>query len=112
MGTKKERRLALTTALQYSFDTLRVVDSLASLKGRTAPLVNVLQQLGADPMKEKVLLITVETYPNLNKAGKNIKLLNIVNITSLNIYNILISRKIIIEKSALKEMKNLSIKNT
>merc|ERR1712072_1349535 len=57
--TKKERRIAMATAIQSSSEIITVVDNFSSLEApRTKLLLEMLRKLEADPMKQKVLIIS------------------------------------------------------
>merc|ERR1719161_1634242 len=55
--TKKERRLAMSTALQKSAQKMVIIQTLRSLEvSKTKAFVEALQKLGLKPMKEKVVI--------------------------------------------------------
>jgi len=99
---KKERRLAMATALQSATKSIVVVDSFATMEGhKTKTLVGTLQTLGADPMAHKILLVTKDSNEQVRLAGRNIEHLIVATLSSLNIYDLLRAKKIVIEKEAL-----------
>merc|ERR550537_595910 len=55
--SKKERRLAMATAIQNSSEIMTVVDAFELSETKTQNMVKALQNLNHDPMKEKILLI-------------------------------------------------------
>lgn len=106
---KKERRLAMATALQSAAADMVVVDSFAaSLEGRkTKSLVAACKNVGVDVMTQHTLIITTdaddEAHPeqkNVRVAGKNIERLQIVSSKCLQFYEILRADKIIMEQGA------------
>jgi large subunit ribosomal protein L4 len=100
--TKKEKRLATATAIQNSSEIITVVDNFSSLEtARTKLLINMLKELEINPEKQKTLLISKVSDRKLLLAGRNIKKLNILNLSSLNIYDVLNADKIVLEKDAL-----------
>lgn len=100
---KQERRLALATALQSAAKDIIVVESLAGkiADRKTKSLVSVLTQLGANPTKIKVLVITKEAHEDVTLAGRNIEKLTLNVGTAIGILDVLHADKIIIEDGAL-----------
>ncbi|EFJ41763.1 plastid/chloroplast ribosomal protein L4 [Volvox carteri f. nagariensis] len=100
---KKEKRLALATALQSAAADMIVVESLdGKLKEtKTKEMVALLEKLGADVMSRKVLLITKDARPDLHLAGRNIAKLTFNTASSLNVLDILHADHIIVEDEAL-----------
>jgi len=100
---KKERRLALATALQSAVDDVIVTESLdgqfADIK--TKSVAAALERWGilAD---EHCLLITYKRNEDLYKAGRNIEKLTMNSTEHISVYDILRADKIIIEKAALE----------
>merc|ERR1712139_192975 len=85
--TKKERRIAMATAIQSSSEIITVVDNFSSLETpRTKSLLDILRKMEIDPMKQKVLLVSKVSNYKLLQAGRNIKMVNISNLASLNIF--------------------------
>merc|ERR1712159_846624 len=99
---KKEKRLAMASAIQNSSDNIVVVDDFASLTiARTKLLLDMIQKYDIDPMKQKVLLISKASNHKLLQAGRNAKMVTVSNLSSLNIFDILNAEKIVMEKDAL-----------
>lgn len=70
---KKERRLALATALQSAAPDVVVVDGLpaAAADGKTKSLVAALARAGAAPDR-KTLLVLAQPDEALMRAGRNV----------------------------------------
>jgi large subunit ribosomal protein L4 len=100
--TKKERRIAMATALQKSAEIMTVVNSLESMKGaKTKTLVEALVKLGADPMREKVLLITKVSDHKLIRTCRNVEMLSLRTMSSINIFEVINANKIVLERDVL-----------
>ena len=98
---KKERRLALATALQGAAQDVTVVDALDGGDGKTKDLVAALAGLGADPMAKNVLLVADEVPEALARAARNIERLTLNAVTSLSAYDVLRADKIVVDTKAL-----------
>jgi large subunit ribosomal protein L4 len=100
---KKERRLALATALHSAAADMVVVDSLeASLpETKTRAMVSALRALGADPETGKVLVVLAEASEAVYLAGRNIPSVAINTADAVQVYDVLGSDKIVVEAAAL-----------
>ena len=72
---KKERRLAMATALQSAAADMVGIESFAPVVElpRTRVLVDTCRGVGVDPMEEYVLVVTRGANKAVQRAGKNIK---------------------------------------
>ena len=100
---RKERRLAMATALQSAARDIVAVDSFAPVEEtqKTKTLVEVCKGVGVDPMAVYTLLITAEHNEKVFRAGRNIGRMQINNAHNLRIYDVLRADKIIVEAAAL-----------
>jgi len=103
---KKERRLALATALASAAGDMTVVDSLAEVAadGKTKALVAALAGMGCCPMEKKVLLIAAEAHEHVMRAGGNVERLAINTADAVQAFDVLNSEAIVIEKAALEKI--------
>lgn len=103
---KKERRLALGTALASAAGDMTVVDSLAEVAadGKTKALVAALAGMGASPMDKKVLLIAAEAHEHVMRAGGNVERLAINTADAVQAFDVLNSEAIVIERAALEKI--------
>ena len=100
---KKEKALAMSTALQSAASDMIVLDSVPSIEGRkTKSLVNMLKNVGVDVMDTKTLLVTNEQNEDVHVAGRNIARLQINEANCLRLTDVLGSEKIVVEKDALE----------
>jgi len=98
---KKERRLALRSALTYKAKdkAILVVDKFDSKTNKTKDMLKVLEGL---KVEGKVLIVTTELTENLILGTRNITTVNLVLANELNTYDVLYADKIIITEDAVK----------
>lgn len=101
---RKERRLALRTALDSRSDDLIVVEDFSEqiTRPKTKDLVSALARWGADPSEAKVLLILPAKIENIYLSGRNIANLTMISANYLNIYDLLNANKIVASSQALQ----------
>lgn len=102
---KKERRLALATALQSAAEDVIVTESLEGKFSeiKTKSVISALERWGIS-QEEHCLLITHGKNKDLYKSGRNIEKLTINTTEHINVYDILRADKIVIEKDALEHI--------
>ncbi|XP_074303094.1 large ribosomal subunit protein uL4c-like [Silene latifolia] len=101
---KKEKRLALSTALQSAVESAGagvVVEGLGSgfEKPKTSEFIGAMKRWGLDP-KEKAVFFMMEVEENVEKSGRNIGTVRMLTPRSLNIYDVLNSDKLVFSKDA------------
>lgn len=101
---KKEKRLALATAIQSAAADMIVVEDFAQAVAevKTKSLVAKLEAVGANPTEEKTLLIVNEPSENVYLSGRNMEFLAINVATAVQVYDVLGADKVVVEKSALE----------
>ena len=104
---KKMKRLAVFSVLSKKLKDkeLIVVDKFDGLANKTKEWMNVLKNL-AD-LRSKTILILETRKKNFSKAVANIKKMDTISPQSLNVYDLLNNKKIIIEAGAIKEIEKL-----
>ncbi|MEA5469828.1 50S ribosomal protein L4 [Spirulina sp. 06S082] len=105
---RKERRLALRTALTSRAEDLIIVEDFAEQISRpkTKELVSALQRWGVEET-QKVLLILGEKNDNVYFSGRNIEKVRMILATNLNVYDILNADKIVATSSAIAKIKEV-----
>lgn len=99
---KKERRLAMATALaSAAASDVVAVDSVALPEPKTRTLVSRLAACGADTATQNVLLIADEVDANLALAARNVARLTVNRVTALNARDVLKADKIVVDAKAL-----------
>jgi large subunit ribosomal protein L4 len=102
---RKERRLALRTALSSRADDLIVVENFAEQfsQPKTRELAAALTRWGVD-FQKRVLLILSEVPENVNLSARNICSLKILRADSLNTYDLLVADKIVATSESLAKI--------
>jgi large subunit ribosomal protein L4 len=101
---KKERRLALATALHSAAPSIITVRDLASqftAGPKTRTLVDTLAKLGASP-EEHTLLILNEQEDNVQISARNVEFVEVNFAQAVRVYDVLRADKIVVEEEALK----------
>ncbi|NJK34936.1 MAG: 50S ribosomal protein L4 [Oscillatoriales cyanobacterium SM2_2_1] len=99
---RKERRLALCTALMSRIEDIIVVENLAEHlpQPKTRELVSALQRWGIAP-EQKVLLLVAERSDSVFLSARNVPTIRLIAANQLNIYDILHADKVVITQSAI-----------
>lgn len=99
---KKERRLALRTALQSRSNDLIVVEEFAENlpRPKTKELIQAMTRWGIEP-EAKVLLIVGQRDDNVYLSARNISWLKLISAGNLNIFDILAADQVVVTRSAL-----------
>lgn len=100
---KKERRLAMATALQSCAEDMIVVDDLSTkmTSPKTKAMAASLKSWGVAE-GEKAYLITKDAAENITLATRNMARVVQSDITHLNVYDVLNADKVVVEEGALK----------
>ena len=100
---KKERRLALKSALSYKVlgSELIVVDNFALESNKTKEVKNILNTLGAT---KNVLIVVDELTDNLILATRNLSNVILLAADEINTLDVVSADKLIITESALKNI--------
>nr|GMD22276.1 50S ribosomal protein L4, chloroplastic [Ipomoea batatas] len=100
---KKEKRLAISTALASAAENCIVVEEFNDKfeKPKTKELIALMKRLGLDP-KEKCMFLMTEASDNVMLSGRNLGKLKMLTPRTLNLFDILDSEKLVFTKSALE----------
>lgn len=103
---KKVRRLALRSALSQVVlqNNLVVLDSLSFDAPKTKEMVAVLNGLKAN---KKVLIVTTDENINVLLSGRNIPGVMTITASSVNVYDLLNSNKIVITQDAVRKIEEV-----
>jgi large subunit ribosomal protein L4 len=97
---KKERRLALATALASAAGDVVAVDALALPDAKTKTLVTRLAALGADTASQHVLIVADAVDDNLRLASRNVERLTVNKVTSLSARDVLKADRIVVDAAS------------
>ena len=100
---RKERRLALKSALAYKVidNELIVVDALDGASNKTKDAKAMLKALNVEG---KVLLVTDELTDNLILSTRNLRNVMLLSADEINTYDVVASDKMVITEKALKQV--------
>lgn len=105
---RKERRLALTTALSSRVDDFVVVADFGSQlqRPKTKELTAALQRWGVES-GAKVLLIDAEKNETVYLSARNIANVKLILATNLNVFDILWADRVVITESAIAKIQEV-----
>jgi len=105
---RKERRLALRTALQSRIEDIVVVQDFNDKlpRPKTKDMVQALTGWGVAP-GSKVLMILAERDENVYLSVRNISGMRLISATNLNVFDILAADQIVLTASALEKIKEV-----
>ncbi len=105
---RKERRLALRTAIASRVDDLILVESFVDqlTQPKTKELTSALTRWGAN-LEKKTLLILDEIPKNVELSARNVASLKILKADSLNIFDVLAANKIVATADAIAKLQEV-----
>jgi large subunit ribosomal protein L4 len=105
---RKERRLALRTAIASRMEDLILVESFADqlTQPKTKELTSALTRWGAN-LEKRTLLILDEIPENIQLSARNVAALKVLKADSLNIFDILAANKIIATSDAIAKLQEV-----
>ena len=105
---RKERRLALRTALMSRVSDITAVEDFGSTlnQPKTSEIINGLFRLGIEN-KDKVLVILDSPSDVIKKSIKNIEKVKLIAADQLNVFDILNANKLIIGQSAINKIQEV-----
>ena len=104
---RKERRLALKSALTYKVrdNEIVVLESIKFETNKTKEMVNLLNKL--DLVYEKVLLVVEELDDNVCLSSRNLGNVKVVLPEEVNTYDVLNSDKMVMTEASLKKLEEV-----
>ena len=105
---RKERRLALRTALMSRVNDIKAVEDFGSTlnKPKTSEIINGLARLGIEK-SEKVLVILDSPSDVIKKSINNIEKVKLIAADQLNVFDILNANKLVIGQSAINKIQEV-----
>ncbi len=105
---RKERRLALRTALSSRADDMIVVEDFAEQMSRpkTKELMAAIARWGVEPTA-KALLILPERTENIQLSARNVANLKLISAIQLNVYDLLNADKVVVTAAALEKIQEV-----
>ncbi|PZV16080.1 MAG: 50S ribosomal protein L4 [Leptolyngbya sp.] len=105
---RKERRLALRTAIQSRIEDVIVVQDFADKfpRPKTKDLVGALQTWGIQA-ESKVLLILADRQEMVYLSARNVAKLRLISASNLNVFDLLAADRIVITQSAIAKIQEV-----
>ena len=105
---RKERRLALRTALMSRIADFKTVEDFGSTldQPKTSEIINGLSRLGIEKT-EKVLVILDNPSDVIKKSINNIETVKLIAADQLNVFDILNANKLVIGQSAINKIQEV-----
>ena len=105
---RKERRLALRTALMSRITDIKTVEDFGSTldQPKTSEIINGLSRLGIEKT-EKVLVILDGPSEVIKKSISNIEKVKLIAADQLNVFDILNANKLVIGQSAINKIQEV-----
>ena len=105
---RKERRLALRTALMSRIADFKTVEDFGSTldQPKTSEIINGLSRLGIEKT-EKVLVILDNPSDVIKKSINNIEKVKLISADQLNVFDILNANKLVIGQSAINKIQEV-----
>ncbi len=105
---RKERRLALRTALMSRIADIKTVEDFGSTldQPKTSEIINGLSRLGIEKT-EKVLVILDDPTDVIKKSINNIQKVKLIAADQLNVFDILNANKLVIGQSAINKIQEV-----
>merc|ERR1719164_346057 len=105
---KKEKQLALSTALMGALPRMTLIDELESqfAAPKTAEMREFLERLGSDTSgKENTMMIIKERHENTYLSARNIPYLNLRTLDNINVRDLMKAKKVVISEGAMATIK-------
>ncbi len=105
---RKERRLALRTALMSRVNDIKVVKEFGEIlkSPKTKEIVNALTRLGVS-CDSKVLIILSNPSETISRSIRNLKKVKLINAEHLNVFDLLNASSLIVGEDALAKIKEV-----
>ncbi len=105
---KKERRLALKSALAYKAieSKLVVIEKFAVETNKTKDMIKTLETL---KLEGKVLIVVNELTDNVILATRNLKNILLLSVGEVNTYDVVLADTLVIEQAALKQLEEVLV---
>lgn len=103
---RKERRLALKTALTHTAnDKLMLIDKLSLTTPKTKEMVGILTDLNIQD--KKVLIVVSELEENIILASRNLANILLIDATEINVFDLVNADVVLMEEEAMKTLEEV-----
>lgn len=109
---QKMKQAALFSALSDKLRSgkIKILSGIENLEPKTKQFVAVIEKLGLNDKKKKILVVTGAEIENLKRAAGNVEGVFMANAKRLNTYDILNNRQIVVLKDAIEELEKHYLK--
>ena len=102
---RKERRLALKSALTVKSEDMIIVNELKLATPKTKDMLNLLKGLNLD--KVKTLIIVKEFDENIILASRNLSNIALISADEINVLDLIAADKILVTKDAINQIEEV-----
>ena len=102
---RKERRLALKSALATKVSDMIIVDDIKLATPKTKEMLSLLKNLNLD--SNKVLVIVKELDENIILASRNIENVILIDSNEINVLDLIAAEKVLITKEAINQIEEV-----
>ena len=102
---RKERRLALKSALAVKANDLVILDELKVATPKTKDMLNILTALKVNEVK--TLLVVNELDENIILASRNLENVTLLEAEEINVLDLVANEKVVITEAALKTIEEV-----
>lgn len=102
---RKERRLALKSALTVKAEDMIIVNELKLATPKTKDMLNLLKGLNLD--KVKALIIVKELDENIILASRNLSNIALISADEINVLDLIAADKILVTKDAINQIEEV-----
>ena len=102
---RKERRLALKSALAAKVSDMIIVDDIKLATPKTKEMLSLLKKLNLD--SNKVLVIVKELDENIILASRNLENVILIDSNEINVLDLIAAEKVLITKEAINQIEEV-----
>ena len=102
---RKERRLALKSALTTKVEDMIIVDDIKLTTPKTKDMLNLLKGLNLE--NAKTLVIVKELDENIILASRNLQNIALIDATEINVLDLIAADKVLITKEAINKIEEV-----
>ena len=102
---RKERRLALKSALATKVSDMIIVDDIKLATPKTKEMLSLLKNLNLD--SNKVLVIVKELDENIILASRNLENVILIDSNEINVLDLIAAEKVLITKEAINQIEGV-----
>ena len=102
---RKERRLALKSAMSTKVEDMIIVDDIKLTTPKTKDMLNLLKGLNLE--NAKTLIVVKELDENIILASRNLQNIALIDATEINVLDLIAADKVLITKEAINKIEEV-----